>query len=140
MIYFVLSVINTIFTSALIASNNEKTYTWSLIGGVTGVFIFLAVPLHLSLLTAVPLSLGIFQAVSMIIMLLKLKKIFPVRIFRRFGLPLIAVFVIHTITYILQLGNSILFLLGVILVLPFFLAFASGFNKKDLLFLKKQLV
>ena len=140
MIYFVLSVINTIFTSALIASNNEKTYTWSLLWGVVSVIIFLNIPLQVSLLEAIPLSLGLFQAVSMLIMLNKLRKNLSVRLFRRFGLPLIAVFMIHTITYILQLGNSILFLFCILAILPFFLAFASGFNKKDLLFLKKQLV
>ena len=140
MIYFVLSVINTIFTSALIASNNEKTYTWSLLWGVVSVIIFLIIPLQVSLLEAIPLSLGLFQAVSMLIMLNKLRKNLSVRLFRRFVLPLIAVFMIHTITYILQLGNSILFLFCIIAILPFFLAFASGFNKKDLLFLKKQLV
>jgi len=140
MIYFILSVINTIFTSALIASNDEKTYTWSLLWGAISAFIFLIVPLHLPLLKVIPLSLGVFQAVSMLIMLQKLHKALSVRLFRRFGVPLISVFIIHTITNTLQLGDSILFLLSVVLVLPFLLAFASGFNKNDILFLKKQLV
>ena len=134
--YFVLTIINSIFTFTLIGIEKEKLYTKSLLIGTVAFFVIIFLPLPLSATLTVPIALGAFQLVSMLVMMKHLRQLLTLNPFLRVFFSLLIAFVFSICVGPLNNQYPLLGpIFAAILVLPT-IAFASGINRADIKTLK----
>lgn len=138
--YFVLTLMNSVFTFTLIASENEVSYTRSLAAGALGFFAVILLPLPMTPTLQVPVALTVFQAVSLVAMLRRMREIAPVDMLRPVLLPLLTSTLLvgilsawHHHTPLLSLG------LALVAGMPL-IGWSAGVKREDLLELRKILV
>ena len=134
--YFVLTVINSVFTFTLIGIAKERAYTISLFFGAIAFAIIILIPLPLSATLSVPIALTIHQAVSMIVMMKYLRNSISINLFFRILLPLSIAFPFALFVCLWQHHYSTLVSATVILLSFPAIALASGINRNDINSLK----
>lgn len=139
MSYFILTLINSVLTFTLIALNEEKTYTISLMAGAV-LFLFLSYFLVKAFGPAgMGLGLGVFQAPGLFIMANKLRNFLQIRLWRTIIMPiLVSCAFFLSIMFLTEwmIVYKIIALLAGFLILPFLV----GITKKDILFLKEKFI
>jgi O-antigen/teichoic acid export membrane protein len=137
--YFILTLINSVFTFTLIALMQEKTYTFSLFIGAI-LFFALAWILVKSFGPAgMGIGLGIYQLVGLFIMENKLKEFLEIRLWKVVIIPLLisaAIFLPIIFFTDWSIVCKILILLAGLLPLSLLL----GINKTDIEFFKEKLI
>jgi len=86
--YFVLTIINSVFTSTLIGIEKEYLYTKSLLIGAMAFAVIILIPLPLSATLTAAIALATHQAVSMLMMMKYLRQSIMISPFLRVLLPL----------------------------------------------------
>ena len=138
-IYFVITVQNSVFTFTMIALGKEKIYTQSLMIGGLVFFAIMLFPLPYPSTIIAPIGLIFFQVTSMLYMMRNLSRKISLKIGRTFFLPLLCTIVLLILYTQLGYDHKLLSLILVLITLPIF-AIASGINRSDLTFLKDLLV
>ena len=136
LIYFVLTIINSVFTFTLIGIEKERLYTKSIfIGAVAFASIFF-IPITLPATIIVAIALAVNQAMSMLMMIIYLHKSISINLFFRVLLPLSIGIVFALCICILQNFFLLPFsIITALLALPS-IAIASGINHSDINILK----
>jgi len=134
--YFVLTIINSVFTFTLIGIKKERLYTKSLLIGAIAFVTILFLPLPLPATLMAPIALAIQQIVSMLMMMKYLRQSILTNLFPRVFLAL-SVTIIFVIFVILWQHLYPLFVsvIAAVFALPI-ITVASGINRRDLIILK----
>ena len=134
--YFVLTIINSVFTFTLIGIEKERLYTKSLIIGAMAFVAIIFCPFSLSATIMAPIALAVQQAVSMLMMMYYFRKYKFTNLFFRVFLPLLVAITFATfVIYWQPLYPILVFITTAVLSLPT-IAVASGINRNDLSVLK----
>ena len=139
-VYFILTVINSVFTFTLIGIEKERIYTRSLGVGALTFFALMLLPIPIASELIAPVALTFFQLVSLIIMSRELQKLIPIALFRRVFVPIVVSTVLILILTRLEQVSPVLSVIAALLLSLPVLALASGMNKKDLAFIKQLIV
>lgn len=138
--YFVLTLVSTVFTFTLIATENEGFYTRALAVGAVGFFAIILLPLPLASSLQVPLALTVFQAVSLVAMLRRVRDIVPVDLLRPVLVPLLTSTAVVAILSAWQQETPVIpLVLSIVVGLPL-VGWSAGVTRKDVLELKRTLV
>ncbi|MCK4338865.1 MAG: flippase [Candidatus Cloacimonetes bacterium] len=139
MSYFMITLINSVFTFTLIALKQEKAYTLSLFIGSL-VFLALAwILLKIFGSAGMGIGLGIYQAVSLVIMNNKLKNFLEIKFWKIVVLPLIVSIVIF-LPLIFIIDLHIIFKVLVILICMIPISLLIGLKREELKFLMNKIV
>ena len=134
--YFVLTIINSIFTFTLIGIEKEKLYTKSLLIGTIVFFVIIFLPLPFSATLIAPIALCAFQFVSMLVMMKHLKQLLTLNPFIRVFFSVSVAFVFSVCVGPLKSQYPLIVpIFAAVLALPT-IAFASGINRADIKTLK----
>lgn len=138
--YFVLSLMNSVFTFTLIATENELAYTRSLAAGAVGFFAILLLPLNVNAILQVPVALTVFHSISLVVMLRRMREIISVAVFRPVFLPVLTSTLVVSILSLWQHHTPVFgFLIALFAGLPL-LGWSAGIRRKDLLELREALL
>jgi O-antigen/teichoic acid export membrane protein len=134
--YFVLTVINSIFTFTLIGIEKERLYTKSLLIGAVVFAVVILIPFPLTATLTIPIALAIHQAVSMLMMMKYLRQSIPINSFFRVLLPLLVATIFALYIGLWQNLYPVLVpITAVVFGFPA-IAIASGINRNDINTLK----
>ncbi|MFQ6675145.1 MAG: oligosaccharide flippase family protein [Fidelibacterota bacterium] len=138
--FFVLSLVNSVFTFTLIATENEVSYSRSLAAGALGFFAVLLLPIPVDAVVQVTVALTGFQTVSLVAMLRRMREIIPVDVFRSLLLPTLTSIVLTGILTVWQHHLPVIAtVLALVAALPI-LGWSAGIQRKDLLDLGRSLI
>lgn len=140
MAYFVLTLVNSVFTFTLIASENEVAYTRSLAVGALAFFAVILLPLPMEPILQVPVALTVFQTVSLVAMLRRVREIVPVDMLRPVLLPLLTSTALVGILSVWQHHSPLIsFTVAVVAGLPL-VGWSAGVKRNDLVELRRTLI
>ena len=135
--YFVLTIINSVFTFTLIGMGKDWLYTKSLLVGAVVLVPTILIPLPLSATLTAPISLAVYHAVAMLVMVKHLKQSISINLFLRVLLPMsVAIVIALVIGLLYHLYPALVTITAIIFTLPI-IAFSSGINSRDLNYLKE---
>lgn len=134
--YFVLTIINSVFTFTLIGIEKEQLYTKSLLIGAVAFVVIILIPLPLSATLTAPIALAVYQAVSMLVMIKHIRQSISINLLFRVLLPLSVAIVFALCVGLWQHLYPVLVpVTAAVLALPT-IAIASGINRSDINTLK----
>lgn len=139
MSYFMITLINSVFTFTLIALKQEKAYTLSLFIGSLVFFASAWFLLKIFGPAGMGVGLGLYQAVVLLIMNNKLKNFLEIKFLKVVVLPLVVSIVIF-LPLILIIDLNIIFKILVILICIIPISKLIGIKKDELNFLVNKIV
>lgn len=139
-VYFILTVLNSIFSFTLIGIEREKAYTRSLMIGAIGFFAFMSLPIPLPSTLLAPLALALFQALSMIVMSRELQDTLAISSFGRILLTIVTTVALTAVLSAWANNSPVIATVGAVIISPFILAWSAGVNQEDITFLKKAIL
>ncbi|MDP6456782.1 MAG: oligosaccharide flippase family protein [Candidatus Marinimicrobia bacterium] len=139
-VYFILTVLNSIFSFTLIGIEREKSYTRSLMIGAVGFFAFMSLPIPLPSTLLAPLALALFQALSMIVMSRELQDTLAISSFGRILLTIVITVALTAVFSAWANSSPLIATVGAVIISPFILAWSAGVNQEDIKFLRKVII
>lgn len=139
-VYFILTVLNSVFSFTLIGIEREKSYTRSLMIGAVGFFAFMSLPISLPSILLAPLALALFQALSMIVMSRELQDTLAISSFGRILWMIVITVALTALFSTWANGSPVIATAGAVIISPFILAWSAGVNQEDISLLKRTVL
>ena len=136
LIYFIFTIINSVFANTLIGMKKEKGYTLSLLIGVSAVLIFTFALTPLWREYAIIISFILLDIISLSYMIIFIRKDIGIRVFRSILFPVVITSLFLLLLIFFPMSIYFQLLIVVVLLIPVLIV-VTGFRKNEIDFIKR---